>query len=87
LNIEIRKEVLELPTWVNAHPLLAESVKNAGGQIVRIGSKPWAHFNGVDAAERAKAVEVVYEKVHGIKCQGMAPWREGQTFDYAIRLD
>jgi ABC-type nitrate/sulfonate/bicarbonate transport system substrate-binding protein len=76
-----------MPTWVNAHPWLAEAVKKAGGRIVRIGSKPWAHFNGDDANERAKAVELVYEQVHGFKCIGVKPWREDQQFDYAIRLD
>jgi hypothetical protein len=78
---------MNMPTWVNAHPWVAESVKNAGGQLVRIGSKPWAHFNGADAAERARAVEEVYEKVHGHKCYGLRPWRADQKFDYAIRLD
>ncbi|KIL37949.1 hypothetical protein SD70_29610 [Gordoniibacillus kamchatkensis] len=76
-----------MPTWVNAHPWLAEAVKQAGGQVVRIGSKPWAHFNGPDAVERAKAVEDVYEKVHGWRRSGVRPWREDQDFDYAIRLD
>lgn len=38
-----------------------------------INAKPWAHFNGHDAAKRANCVEVVYE--------------EDQKFDYAIRLD
>lgn len=76
-----------MPTIVNAHPWLSEAVKNAGGQVVRIGTKPWAHFHGQDAAERAKAVEEVYVQVHGYKCNGIRPWREDQKFDYAIRLD
>lgn len=76
-----------MPTFVNVHPWLVKAVREAGGQVVRIGSKPWAHFHGADAAERAKAVEVVYEQVHGYKRTGVKPWRDGQDFDYAIRLD
>ncbi|ULL17504.1 hypothetical protein DVH26_25460 [Paenibacillus sp. H1-7] len=76
-----------MPTWVNAHPLIAEAVKKAGGQVVRISSKPWAHFNGPDAAERAKPAEKVYEQVHGCLYRGIRPWRDDQKFDYAIRLD
>lgn len=76
-----------MPTFVNAHPWIAKAVKQAGGQLIRVGSKPWAHFHGEDAEERAKPVKTVYEQVHGYKCTGMKPWREGQTFDYAIRLD
>lgn len=76
-----------MPTFVNAHPWLAKAVSLAGGQIVRVGSKPWAHFHGEDAAERAKPVEAVYEQVHGFKRKGLKPWREDQQFDYAIRLD
>jgi len=76
-----------MPTFVNAHPWLVEAVKKAGGQVVRVGSKPWAHFDGENAKERARAVEVVYEQIHGYKCSGMKPWREDQDFDYAIRLD
>jgi hypothetical protein len=78
---------LKMPTVVNAHPWLAEAVKKAGGQVVRIGTKPWAHFYGSDGVERAKAVESVFELVHGYKCRGTKPWREDQKFDYAIRLD
>lgn len=76
-----------MPTFVKAHPWLAEAVKEAGGQVVRIGSKPWAHFNGPDAKEKAENVEEVYKTIHGYKCNGLRPWREDQNFDYAIRLD
>lgn len=71
---------------VIAHPWLTEAVKQAGGQLVRVGSKPWAHFSGTDALERAKAVDVVYEQVHGYPCT-MYPPRRDDKFDYAIRLD
>lgn len=76
-----------MPTFVNAHPWLKEAVLKAGGQVVRIGSKPWAHFHGDDAKERAKAVEAVYQQVHGRQCHGVGPWRKDQQFNYAIRLD
>lgn len=76
-----------MPAFVKAHPWLAEVVTLAGGQIVRVGSKPWAYFHGEDAIERAKPVEVVYEQIHGYKRNGSKPWREDQQFDYAIRLD
>lgn len=76
-----------MPTFINAHPWIANAVSTAGGEIIRCGSKPWAHFRGSDAAERARTVEEVYEQIHGYKCSGMRPWREGQDWDYAIRLD
>ena len=76
-----------MPTYVNAHPWIAKAVQDAGGTMVRAGSKPWAEFNGPDAAVRAKAVETIFEQVHGYACTGLRPWREDQRFDYTIRLD
>jgi hypothetical protein len=76
-----------LPTFVHAHPWLVEAVKKAGGQLIRVGSKPWAHFHGSDASERAQGDEAVYEQVHGYQVIGVRPWRDDQEFDYAIRLD
>lgn len=76
-----------MPTFKQAHPWLAKAVQEAGGQVVRIGTKPWAHFKGEDAEERAQPVLKIYEQVHGFKGSGTRPWRPDQTFDFAIRLD
>jgi len=77
-----------MPTWVHADQELIESVKRAGGKIVRVGFKPWAYFYGDDAEERGKAV--VQDFLEMYECQPKFAgrrWRDDQNFDYAIRLD
>lgn len=76
-----------MPTFADTQPEVAKAVHEAGGSLVRVGSKPWAHFYGPDAQERAKPVIAVFKEVHGYECRGFLPNGRDVSYDYAIRLD
>jgi hypothetical protein len=82
------KERKTVPTFKKADQEIAKLARELGGQVVRVGSKPWVYFNGEASAENAKKVANLYKELYGGTPPFAGPsWRKDQPFDYAIRVD
>jgi hypothetical protein len=67
---------------------LREAVKQLGGSLIKAGRAPWAEFRGAEAVKRGKELAKRYEELYGVSpLFAGGPWREDQTFEYAVRLD
>jgi hypothetical protein len=83
-------EAIHIPTSKDADAELVNVVYLVRGQVVRVGTKPWAVFSGDDAAQRGEIVAAAYERLYGMPpSYAGGPWREDQKkdFDYTVRLD
>lgn len=67
---------------------LLQKIKEAGGQLVTVGSKQWVEFDGTDAEQRAQPVIAAFVTQYGYKPSFSGPVSdEDDAYDYAIRLD